>query len=232
VAGHLILAMRDPVVLGRLESLAVRHRLVILDDPAAARVAGTSEAASIADLPITAAAELELPGAIDRIAAWRRRWPEALLAGSIRIPDQELWHGALAAGADLVANRGAFVAQLERAIVARGGGPGIVGNVRRLPVRLMERDGDGLVGRLPDAPGGSIALFRVGDRLCAIRDECPHAGASLADGVLDGTIITCPRHGSQFDVLTGSRERGPSDFPIRTYRVLKVEGVTSVEVPG
>jgi hypothetical protein len=157
VAGHLILAMRDPVVLGRLESLAVRHRLVILDDPAAARVAGTSEAASIADVPITAAAELELPGAIDRIAAWRRRWPEALLAGSIRIPDQELWHGALAAGADLVANRGAFVAQLERAIVARGGGPGIVGNVRRMPVRLMERDGDGLVGRLPDAPGTASA---------------------------------------------------------------------------
>jgi nitrite reductase/ring-hydroxylating ferredoxin subunit len=232
VAGHLILAMRDPVVLGRLASLAARHRLVMVHEPAEATVVRTSEAASIADQPITAAAELELPGAIDRIAAWRRRWPEALLAGSIRIPDQELWHGALAAGADLVANRGAFVVQLERAIRARGGGPDIVGTGLRLPVRLTERDGDGLVGRLPDAPGGSIAVFRVGDRLCAIRDECPHAGASLADGVLAGTIITCPRHGSQFDVLTGSRERGPSDFPIRTYRVLAAEGVTYVEVPG
>lgn len=224
--------MRDPVVLGRLESLAVRHRLVIVHEPAEATVVGTSEASSIAVEPIAAAAELELPGAVDRIAAWRRRWPDSLLSGSIRLPDQELWHGALAAGADLVANRGAFVVQLERAIVARAGGPGIAGSVLRLPVRLTERRGNGLVGRLPDAPGGSIAIFRVGDRLCAIRDECPHAGASLADGVLDGTIITCPRHGSQFDIFTGSRERGPSDFPIRTYRVVNAEGATSVEVPG
>ncbi len=88
-----------------------------------------------------------------------------------------------------------------------------------------------IVGRLPDAPGGSIVLFRIGDRLHAIRDACPHAGASLADGVLDGSVITCPRHGSQFDVITGSRERGPSDFPIRTYRVVIVEGTTCVEVP-
>ncbi len=232
MAGRLILAMRDPVVLGRLESLAARHRLVIVHDPAEGTIVGTSEAPSIADEPITAAAELELPGAIDRIATWRRRWPGALLAGSIGIPDQELWHGALAAGADLVANRGAFVAQLERAIVARGDGPVTVGNVLRLPVRLMERDGDGLVGRLPDAPGGSIAVFRLGERLCAIRDECPHAGASLADGVLDGSVITCPRHGSQFDVRTGNCERGPADFPIRTYRVLTAEDATFVEVPG
>lgn len=232
MAGLLILAMRDPVVLGRLESLAVRHRLVIVHDPADPAVAGTSEAASIADRPITAAVELELPDAIDRIVSWRRRWPEAFLAGSIRVPDEGLWHGALAAGADLVANRGAFVARLERAINARGAGPGIAGSALRLQVRLMERGGDGLVGRLPDAPGGSIAVFRVGDRLCAIRDECPHAGASLADGDLDGTIITCPRHGSQFDIVTGARERGPSDVPIRTYRVLRTEDATFVEVPG
>jgi nitrite reductase/ring-hydroxylating ferredoxin subunit len=74
-------------------------------------------------------------------------------------------------------------------------------------------------------------VFRISERLHAIRDECPHAGASLADGSLDGQVITCPRHGSQFDVTTGSRERGPSDFAIRTYRVVVTEDATYVEVP-
>jgi nitrite reductase/ring-hydroxylating ferredoxin subunit len=231
VAGRMVVAMRDPVVLGRLGQLAARYGLDIVDDPTDGPLDGPSEPATTADEPTAAVAELELPGAIDRIARWRGRWPDSVLAGSIRVPDQELWHGALAAGADLVANRGAFVAQLERALVARGSGSGVAAGVR-LPVRLTDRPGDGLVGRLPDAPGGSIAIFRVGERLCAVRDECPHAGASLADGVLEGTIVTCPRHGSQFDVVTGSRERGPSDFPIRTYRVLMADGITWVEVPA
>ena len=68
--------------------------------------------------------------------------------------------------------------------------------------------------------------MRIGERLCAIRDECPHAGASLADGVLEGTIITCLRRGSQFDVTIGARERGPPDFPIRTQRVASEAGTT------
>ena len=227
---RLLLSMRDPILRARVEALARGLHLETQDADAADERNRADENAAI-DAPIVAVIELELPHAVDRIAEWRRRWPRALVAGSIRVPEQELWHGALAAGADLVANRGAFVAQLSRALEARWGGAGPGGSVLRLAVRLQERDGDGLVGRLPDAPGGSIAVFRIGNRLHAVRDECPHAGASLADGVLAGTIITCPRHGSQFDVTTGSRERGPSDFPIRTYRTVSVEGTTYVEMP-
>jgi nitrite reductase/ring-hydroxylating ferredoxin subunit len=80
--------------------------------------------------------------------------------------------------------------------------------------------GDGLVGNLPDAPDGPIVVFRVGKRLCAVFDACPHAQASLADGTLEGSILTCRAHGSQFDIVTGARVRGPSDFPVRTYRVV------------
>lgn len=223
--GRLLVVARDAVLLSRLASLAVRRDLEVETTELAGLTLGDEP-------PVAAVAELELPGAVDWIAHCRERWPDTLLAGSIRVPDQELWHGALAAGADLVANRGAFVPQLERALEARLGGPGLSATTVRLPVRLMDRDGDGLVGRLPDAPGGSIVIFRVGDRLYAVRDECPHAGASLADGVLEGTVITCPRHGSQFDVTTGSRQRGPSDFPIRTYRVVAGEGQALVEVPA
>lgn len=230
MAGRLVLYMREPVVLGRIGSLAARLDLQVVTADEA-DVSDDADASNLDEPPIAAIAELELPNAVDRIADWRKRWPDALLAGSISVPDQGLWHGALAAGADLVANRGALVPQLTRALDARSGGPVPTGRPHRLPVRLMERDGDGLVGRLPDAPGGSIVVFRVGDRLHAVRDECPHAGASLADGDLEGTIITCPRHGSQFDITTGSRERGPSDFAIRTYRVVSEAGLTFVEVP-
>ena len=232
--GRLLVDTGDPVLIARLAAMAARRGLHLHDVDAASGAApsvGEGDGRPD-DPPLAVIAELERPGAVDRIVLWRRRWPAALLAGSIRIPDQELWHGALAAGADLVANRGAFVPQLERALDARRPGGAAPVAAARLAVRLGERVGDGLVGRLPDAPGGSIAVFRVGDRLHAIRDECPHAGASLADGRLDGSIITCPRHGSQFDVTTGARERGPADFPIRTYRVVEDDGRTLVEVDG
>ena len=53
----------------------------------------------------------------------------------------------------------------------------------------------------------------------AAQDVCPHAGARLSEGALEGTIITCALHGSQFDVRTGERLRGPADVEIKTYRV-------------
>lgn len=213
----------DRVILARLGSLAARRGLSIVPIRDALAMPPM-------EAPVAIAVELESADAVDRIVAHRRRWPTSLLAAAIAVPDQERWHGALAAGADLVASRGAFVMQLERALDGRVGGVGPAAAATRLAVRLIERDGDGLVGRLPDAPGGSIVILRVGERLHAIRDECPHEGASLADGLLEGSIVTCPRHGSQFDVTTGARERGPSDFPIRTYRVVSDRDGTFVEL--
>jgi nitrite reductase/ring-hydroxylating ferredoxin subunit len=99
-----------------------------------------------------------------------------------------------------------------------------------LRVLLNERPGDGLVGNLPDAPGGPIVIFRVDGRLCAIIDSCPHAGASLADGVLEGGVITCAAHGSQFNLQSGQRLRGPADFPVRTFPVVEEGGSVYVEV--
>ena len=33
--------------------------------------------------------------------------------------------------------------------------------------------------------------------------RCPHMGGHLPDGTLEGTVITCPRHHSQFDLANG-----------------------------
>ena len=48
-----------------------------------------------------------------------------------------------------------------------------------------------------------ILVARVGDRYYAADNRCPHMGARLSDGTLQGTVVTCPRHGSQFDLSNG-----------------------------
>ena len=59
--------------------------------------------------------------------------------------------------------------------------------------------------------------------VCAVRDICPHAGFSLADGEFDSDsgIVTCPEHGSRFHVCTGERIRGPADYPLKKYRAFQ-----------
>lgn len=80
-------------------------------------------------------------------------------------------------------------------------------------------------------PGGSkevehagriYALFNVGGEILAIDGICPHQGGPLADGTLEGTIVTCPWHGWQFDVRTGKTPLG-SRVKQAVYEV-KVEG--------
>ena len=51
--------------------------------------------------------------------------------------------------------------------------------------------------------GRIFALFNVDGVISAIDGLCPHQGGPLADGPLDGTLVTCPWHGWQFDVQTG-----------------------------
>lgn len=58
-------------------------------------------------------------------------------------------------------------------------------------------------GRTVDAGGRKVALFNVGGRFHAIDNQCPHAGGSLGEGILDGCIVTCPYHFWQFDVRKG-----------------------------
>ena len=61
-----------------------------------------------------------------------------------------------------------------------------------------------------EAGGKEIALFRVGNKVCAIEHVCPHQGGPLAEGGLEGSVVTCPWHGWQFDVTTGECTFNPS----------------------
>lgn len=84
--------------------------------------------------------------------------------------------------------------------------------------------------------GHEILLARVNGKYYAANSRCPHLGGRLAQGKLEGMVVTCPLHGSRFDLASGKVVRwlkgsgflssvgkalkGPR--PITTYKV-KVE---------
>jgi len=70
---------------------------------------------------------------------------------------------------------------------------------------------------------GDAAVFNVAGSFCATQAKCTHRGGPLSEGKLDGSTLTCPWHGAQFNVCTGAVLRGPATEPIKTYRVI-VEG--------
>jgi 3-phenylpropionate/trans-cinnamate dioxygenase ferredoxin subunit len=51
--------------------------------------------------------------------------------------------------------------------------------------------------------GRQILLARVGDKYYAVDNLCTHMKGNLSQGKLEGTVVTCPLHGSQFDITDG-----------------------------
>ena len=70
-----------------------------------------------------------------------------------------------------------------------------------------------------DVAGMKVAVANADGHLYALEDTCTHRGCSLASGKLDGTTVTCPCHGSQFDVTSGAVIRGPATRPVRSRSV-------------
>jgi hypothetical protein len=58
--------------------------------------------------------DLERPGAIEEVASWRERYPDALIAGHLASPRRELWLQAESAGCDIVTSRFALASQVWR----------------------------------------------------------------------------------------------------------------------
>lgn len=72
--------------------------------------------------------------------------------------------------------------------------------------------------------GGSFVLLaNVDGQIYATSGICPHAGAALNYGRLDGPEVECPLHGAVFDVTDGEVVMGPAPFGLIPYPV-KVEG--------
>lgn len=70
--------------------------------------------------------------------------------------------------------------------------------------------------------GREIALFNINGRFYAIDNTCAHRGGPLAEGICDGNVVTCPWHGWQYDVTTGTNPLN-SQIKVKKYEVM-VEG--------
>ncbi len=66
-----------------------------------------------------------------------------------------------------------------------------------------------------------VAIFKIADEFYAIENECPHHGAPLCEGYVDGELVSCPLHGWQFDLQTGESMTVPG-MDVRAYSV-KIE---------
>ena len=67
-----------------------------------------------------------------------------------------------------------------------------------------------------------IALFNVEGRYYALDNTCPHQGGPLAEGWLDGAVVTCPWHAWTFKLSDGKMTLG--DFACVDTFDVRVEG--------
>ena len=76
------------------------------------------------------------------------------------------------------------------------------------------------------AGDSTILLLKADDQVLAIGNQCTHQGAGLDKGVVKiaGSVrtVTCPAHGSMFDLETGKVMRPPATKPVPVYDV-KIE---------
>jgi nitrite reductase/ring-hydroxylating ferredoxin subunit len=75
-----------------------------------------------------------------------------------------------------------------------------------------------------------VAVANVRGTLHAFGDTCTHLQCSLAEGDLDGTVVTCACHGSQFDVTTGEVLRGPAQKPVQSYAARVENEALEIEI--
>jgi nitrite reductase/ring-hydroxylating ferredoxin subunit/uncharacterized membrane protein len=79
-----------------------------------------------------------------------------------------------------------------------------------------ELGGDEL--RRVEVDGEPVVVARgVDGGVCAIAARCTHLGGPLDEGERDGGVVTCPWHGSRFDLCSGDVVSGPAVFPQPSY---------------
>ncbi len=101
-----------------------------------------------------------------------------------------------------------------------------------MEARTMQ-DNEFKIGDIPPGTArlvGAVAVFNVGGSFYATQNACTHKRGPLSEGELDGSTVTCPIHGAQFDVCTGAVLSGPAKDPLKTYRVVVDGEIGRVEV--
>jgi nitrite reductase (NADH) small subunit/3-phenylpropionate/trans-cinnamate dioxygenase ferredoxin subunit len=62
-----------------------------------------------------------------------------------------------------------------------------------------------------------ILIINTNDQIYCLEARCTHAGAPLAEGTINQNVLTCPWHGSQFNITNGQAVKGPAEKNLKTY---------------
>ena len=69
--------------------------------------------------------------------------------------------------------------------------------------------------------GKEIIVSNVDGNYFAIDDTCTHAGATLSEGKLEDSAITCDWHGAKFDCKNGKLIKFPGEInDLESYKVI------------
>lgn len=97
----------------------------------------------------------------------------------------------------------------------------IVGKTSEIPAGKMQK---------VSVDGREILVANIDGSYYACDDTCTHAGASLSEGVLEGSIITCGWHGAKFNCMSGKLEKFPAKIKdLKSYRTVIESGNVFVE---
>ena len=86
-------------------------------------------------------------------------------------------------------------------------------------------------GKVVQAGDKTLALFNLGSTFYALDNRCTHMGGPLGEGAVEGNQVTCPWHGSVFNITTGEVVRPPARRPVATFRVHVEADDVLVEIP-
>ena len=78
----------------------------------------------------------------------------------------------------------------------------------------------------------TVAVFRTSaGEVFALRDQCPHRGGPLSQGIVHGARVTCPLHDWVIDLKTG-RATGVDEGATATFAARVVDGRVLLELPA
>ena len=86
-------------------------------------------------------------------------------------------------------------------------------------------------GKVVQGGDKTLALFNLGGTFYALDNRCTHMGGPLGEGAVEGNQVTCPWHGSVFNITNGEVVEPPARRPVATFRVHVERDEVLVEIP-
>ena len=87
-----------------------------------------------------------------------------------------------------------------------------------------------LGSRVVRSTSGDIAVFRPsGNEVFALRDQCPHKGGPLSQGLVHGNQVTCPLHGWKLRLDSGEAV-APDEGCARRYPIRVDSGTVFLQI--